>query len=345
MSMQKVADHLGISKMTVSNYLKNSSTNKVSEELKQKIDQAIIDLNYTPPITTRFRKNQEKTGLIAILIPIDHPFFRYRIINEMVSGLQLTLSSYGYSLTLLSVKMHDSHPVIDRDVILHCKSFDGVILFGTRYTNYKRMKKNINQLTIYKIPTLVLNMPYLGMNINQVVLENNAFDQAVQTFISKGHKHIILFAGTPNSIATELLTKRFKQLHIDSGLPFSSHQIIYTDYERERSYIEAVKLIQSKVNFSAIFTLSSQPALGVYQALQEHSIKIPQEVSICSYEENSFTEFLTPPLTTVQQPAFEAGQQGAELLRDSIENHQSKPKTIYLKEHIISRQSITQANY
>ncbi len=338
--MQKIADHLGISKMTVSNYLKNSDTNKVSEELKQKIDQTIIELNYAPPITTRFRRDQERTGLIAVLIPIDQPFFRYRVINEMVSGLQHTLFSYGYSLTFVPVTMQDHHPVIDREVILHCKSFDGVVIFGTRYSNKERMKESINYLITYKIPSLVLNMPDLHMPINQVVLCNNAFDQILETFIQQGHKRIILFTGTKEAVATTQLVDRFKKLYALHNLPLEERQIIYSHYEKQRSYTEACNLIASGFHFSAILTLSSQPMLGVYQALQEYNLRIPDDVSICSYEENSFAECMTPPLTTVQQPAFEAGKQGAELLRKSIEESESEPTTSYLKERIIMRKSI-----
>ena len=65
---------------------------------------------------------------------------------------------------------------------------------------------------------------------------------------------------------------------------------------------------------TAIFTASDLYAKVVYQAALELGLRIPDDLSVVGFSDEDFAEEMTPPLTTVHQPAYEIGKRAAEIV-------------------------------
>jgi LacI family transcriptional regulator len=92
------------------------------------------------------------------------------------------------------------------------------------------------------------------------------------------------------------------------------------------------------VAFSAVYCLTDTMALGAYEALAERGFEIPGRVSVIGKNDSFFARFLSPPLTSVRVPMFEAGRIGAEGLLRSIEGGEP-PRKVFLKNELILRLS------
>jgi LacI family transcriptional regulator len=94
---------------------------------------------------------------------------------------------------------------------------------------------------------------------------------------------------------------------------------------------------------TAIFAVTDRIAMGVLQAAFRSKIGVPDQVSIVGYDNLEFAQFLTPPLTTINQSAFEMGCAAAELLLEMIEQRLESAKVddIVLQPELVVRQSTT----
>ena len=67
-------------------------------------------------------------------------------------------------------------------------------------------------------------------------------------------------------------------------------------------------------SFTAIFTANDEMAYGARLALYRKGIRVPEDISIIGFDDQPNSAFITPPLTTVRQPALEMGQAAAKAL-------------------------------
>ena len=94
----------------------------------------------------------------------------------------------------------------------------------------------------------------------------------------------------------------------------------------------------------AIFATNDPAAMGAMQAIKEAGLKIPQDIAVVGFSNWFFSALLEPPLTSVDQPGFEMGQEAAKLLIRQIEfkskdNLDPVPERKILKTRLIVRDS------
>ncbi len=101
---------------------------------------------------------------------------------------------------------------------------------------------------------------------------------------------------------------------------------------------QILQALDRGVRFTAVYCLTDTMALGVYEGLAERGLAVPANVSVIGKNDSFFARFLSPPLTSVRVPMFEAGRLGAESLLRSIEGGE-EPRKIFLKNELILRLS------
>jgi LacI family transcriptional regulator/LacI family repressor for deo operon, udp, cdd, tsx, nupC, and nupG len=90
---------------------------------------------------------------------------------------------------------------------------------------------------------------------------------------------------------------------------------------------------------TAIFAASNLMTLGALQAIHEHHLAIPGQIAIVGFDEMPWAMSLRPPLTTVAQPAFEAGRTAAELLLARFREPTLPRRQVVLETRLIVRSS------
>ena len=91
----------------------------------------------------------------------------------------------------------------------------------------------------------------------------------------------------------------------------------------------------------AVFAVNDPVALGAYEAIKNKGLTIPDDIAVIGFSNNPISAVVHPPLTTINQPAYEMGNKTAELLIEQINNghHELEPKQEVLKTSLIIRQS------
>jgi LacI family transcriptional regulator len=332
-----LAEYLGVSKMTISLYLRDPSTARVSGALKEKIDAAMKELKYFPSLKTQFNKGG-KTNMIAVFMPFDNPIFRYEQVNEILNGLQTTLFHNSYSLVFLRSEIKGGNAVIDKQTLLQCMSFDGVVFFGTRYTRYEKMDDIFSKFRDYRIPFVVLNMPELPFNVNQVVFRDGDSCTPVEYLVSQGHRHIVYMGGIPEAYQNVTVLEEYKKALKTHNMKANENYILNGGFENLGAYEALGRFIKKALPFTAIFSLSMQMTAGCYKRLKDEGIKIPGDVSIIGYGDPYFSELLEPALSAVHIPLEEVGRRAADLLLGQISKMKAEyGHKIFLQNKLIIR--------
>jgi LacI family repressor for deo operon, udp, cdd, tsx, nupC, and nupG len=99
-------------------------------------------------------------------------------------------------------------------------------------------------------------------------------------------------------------------------------------------------LLEKSRDFTAIFCFNDIAAIGAIRALKDAGLSVPGDVSVVGFDDILSAAYSTPSLTTVRQPLFEMGKQGAQVLLDRIVNREKEyPPEIVMAPELIARES------
>ena len=82
----------------------------------------------------------------------------------------------------------------------------------------------------------------------------------------------------------------------------TSYTVTGDAFSEQNGYLETKLLLQQKRRPTAIFTFSNTIAMGCIRALKEEKIKIPEDISLVTFDENPYLDNIEPPLTCISQP-------------------------------------------
>ena len=337
-SLQDIAERVGVSSASVSLYLNDPETRRVGATTKQKIQDAIDELEYRPNAAARALAST-RTRTVAVLIPWNGPIFRSTFVGELLAGIQSVLTPYEYGMLFLPAQGTESRDLAKKQ-LANGHGHDGYILFGTRYCSYDDMVHNVELMLRAGVPFSVVNMPEVNLPVNQVLLIDPTEGKSTEVFVRNGHRDIVLMVGRESAPeSTEEVTAYRKTLS-RAGLPFRKEFVVYGDYERTVAHSQMLRLIDSGVSFSAVGCVNDTMAAGVYEALGDRGIRIPDDVSVIGRNDSFFSSLLNPPLSTIRRPVFECGARAAECLLRTIDGAEDVRK-IVLKSSFVQRTSIS----
>lgn len=335
-NIKDLAEQLGISKTALYIYFKDPETKRIGADTKERINLAIGELQYRINVNAQ-SLSTNKSNVVAMLIPMDEPYFRSFLINETLSGIQTILFKNNYKIIFLPAKGSRS-PEILQDQLKNANGYDGFILFGTRGCTKEDMGKNVEIITKYKVPFVVVNMPEIKREINQVIIRSTKAANPVRFLLKLGHKKIALMGGGRSAPDTEKAVESFIATHREMGVEPDTSLILNGNYDKIIAKSEMLRLFETRRDFTGIFCLSDYMALGVYEAIKEKGFKIPDDFSVIGRDDTFFAADMNPPLTTVRIPMFTLGTTAAELLLSSMRSGEN-PRKIFLEDELVLRAS------
>ena len=134
---------------------------------------------------------------------------------------------------------------------------------------------------------------------------------ATQHLIELGHRDIAFICGDPDHPDANERLQGYRVALQTAGIAFSADLVVPGGY-LEANGLQAVdRLLSTRQRFSAIFAANDQMALGAMLGLHRHGLRVPDNISLVGFDDLPTSMYATPPLTTVDQPAFELGQLAA----------------------------------
>lgn len=326
-SIKDVAKHANVSTATVSHVI--NGTRFVSEDTKQKVLRAMDELNYRINFVARSLRSR-KSYVIAFLAPILASETSNHFFMSVAAGIQSVLKQNQYHLMLSD--SHEEEEFEQEEIrMLGSQMIDGLIMApSSRDRDYEQLFGDYPVVYVDRVPN--------NSDRDSVVVDNRTVSKdAVEMLIRKGHKRIAYLSG-PNTLTTK--EERFAgylEALAEAGLAAEEELVCTGEVSLDSGYKLTESLLAHKP--TAIFATDNVMAMGAMFYMQENQVKVPDQIAVVAYDEFQWTRVTTPPLTVVEQPAFDLGVKAAEVMLERIDNADAPLSQHRLSAKLIVRQS------
>jgi len=337
MNISELAQHLDVSVSTVSRVLSgNAAKYRISAGTVERVRAAAEKFNAVPdPLGSSLRSG--RLGMIGLLVPdITNPFF-----SELARAIELRLRDSGMAV-LLSDSAEDS--TIENHLLttMLARKLDGLI-FAPVGTAGNQVSSAIRDSSM---PVVTLDRVIPDLNSPSISLDNwHAGRLAAEHLIAAGHRRIACLRGDNHAFPDRERLRGAREALNAAGCSLDPALFTGDGYSREAGLAGARRLLTLAQPPTAIITLSGQGILGVLQAACEQNLAIPDDLSVVAFDEQPWSAFVNPPLTTVVQPIAEmAGLAVTKLtsLAESSTSDVQVPDNAVLLAHIKARHSVAQ---
>ncbi|MFZ7174812.1 gluconate operon transcriptional repressor GntR [[Pasteurella] aerogenes] len=305
-TLQDIATHLGITKMTVSRYLRNPNT--VAASTRQKIAMAIEEFGYIPNRAPDILSNA-KSRAIGVLVPS----LTNQVFADVIKGIEMITDNAGYQ-TMLAHYGYSESKEEQRIESLLSYNVDGLILSENHHTERTR-----KMLEIANIPVIEI-MDCSEVGIQQAIGFDNvsAAQSMVETMINRGYRHIVYFSARMDK-RTKLKMQGYEQAMKRHGLePHSLITEVPSSFSLGSEQLR--QTLEKYPETNGIFCTNDDLAIGAIFECQRLGIRIPQEMAIAGFHGHDVGQSMTPQLATVITPRLEIGQRAAQELLDRLKN-------------------------
>jgi LacI family transcriptional regulator len=331
-TLKNIANQVGVSIPTVSRVLNGKSKHyRISEETQGLILKVAKELNYSPNQLARGLRLKRTNTLGYITPDISNPFF-----SNIAKVVEKYARKQGYSIILCD---SEENTDIEADSIqlLADRKIDGLIISPVGQS-VDHLKEIYNR----NIPIVLIDRFFPDFDFPYVASDNyKGALEATSYLIECGHIRIAYIQGLKNTSPNNERVKGFKDAHRNFGIEFDDSLIVGNSFGEENGYIEMKLLVKRNNKPSAVFAGSNLISLGALKALAEENLKVPDDISMISFDDQPYSRFLATPMTTVSQQGSQIGQLATKILIDLIEtNKQFEPKGILLPTTLIKRNSV-----
>lgn len=301
-TIKDVANESGVAISTVSNVLNNVEV--VSEETRKKVLEAVEKLNYVPNMNARFLKSPKKNTIGLFLPSIQGDYYKM-----LMQAVHLQCRMRGYLLNIYVSNENTSEEIYG---MIISSGVEGAIVLNERLNdNY------IERIVQKKLPIVFIDREYTGDRMSSVVIDNvQGAVLAMEYLIKQGHRRIGYIHGVENSDDTARFDA-YTGIMEKYGLIPDESIILRGYFEEVVAYSEMRVLLLKGVQLpDAFFCANDEMAWGCIRALTEAGVKVPDQISIMGFDDNTLAPFYTPSITTIHSPVTELGNASAlELIR------------------------------
>jgi LacI family transcriptional regulator len=327
-TIKDIARRAEVSTATVSHVI--NETRFVSPALRERVLTAVAELDYRPNAVARSLR-QKKTRTIGLIVPDNsNPFFA-----EVAKGVE----DGGYEAGV-SVILCNSDGSFDRELrylqTLRDKQVDGVIFIATT--------PGTDHLAIVveqAIPVVVFYRQVPRLDVDTLVVDNLGGGYvATRHLIELGHERIACVAPASVDSPSALRVAGFRRALEEAGLAVAEHLIYRGDNRFAGGRDGAEHLLAAGKPFTAVFAGNDVMAVGTMRTLRQRGLRVPDNVSVVGFDGIALGDFVTPSLTTVDQPRYGAGRTALRLLLERIDDGYAGPRRdITLETRLVVRES------
>ena len=327
-----IARELNVTISTVSRALNNHPG--ISLLTKEAVNKVAKSLNYKQnKIASSLRSG--RTHIIGVLIPSAELHF----FGSVIHGIEQVMNQNGYNILLYQSNESFEHEKKGIETFLQ-SNVDGVIasiaMATTNFDHYHEIIKRNIPLVLFDRVNDAIEAPSVTIDDYQ------GGYMATEHLIQQGYKNIAHISAPQHIRIFNNRLKGYIGALEAHNLPVNENLIVYGKVSIESGRECTKTLFQKPIKPEAIFAVEDFTALGVMQEIKSYGIKIPQDFGIIGFANETFSAYITPPLSSIDQQTKKMGEEAAKLFIKLWENkklNQAIPHKIILNPILIQRES------
>ena len=317
-TIKDVAKKANVSISTVSRVLSNQM--HVSSSTYKRIQDAVAELNYIPNSSAvSLVKKSSTTVLYADSFYKGRPYENPHMF-DIISGSSHELRKKGYFLGLLDLDC--SKEKAEEQIInaIQSKKADGILINGYYVT--PAIEKI---LLATDFPHICIGKPSFDSMLSWIDTNHSlSSNLAITHLVSLGHKKIAFVGGSDKD-----------NIYRD---PRDAY-VIPTSSNLEEIIQHTTELLRLPEPPDSILCFNSLIAVGVIQAIRQFRLRIPEDISIVSFDNYPYAPLITPSLTVVDIDMYSLGTRAGASLLKKIQNPEMLIQTYTALPHLIQRDS------
>jgi LacI family transcriptional regulator len=301
-TIHRVAEAAGVSVSTVSRVLNNKVD--VAPETYRLVQEVIEKLGYTSSLAARSLRSRSTNVLGLVLFDIVDPFS-----VQVMSGIDRALRELNhYDLIVYSSVDSKRKLAADRErrsvSLLDNSITDGIIVVAPSAVTFANAS-----------PIVIIDPHIDNPDYPAVFAQNREGALAVMHYLTGlGHQRIGFIGGRPELQSSADRLQGYTDGLLQVGLPLDPDLIQAGDYTTETALICTQNLLRLPRPPTAIFAANDKSAFGALEAARAAGLRIPDDLSVCGFDNIPESAYITPPLTTVDQSIAQMGFLAARLL-------------------------------
>ncbi len=327
-TLSDIAGALGVTPSTVSRALAGNL--RVSAATRQRVLKMADEMGYQPNVlAASLRRGTSDT--VGMVVPrINRHFF-----SHVISGVEALLNPGGFNL--LICQTHELLSQEKRALRTLLNNRVGAIIIS--HSVETRSFEHLLEVVESGIP--LVQFDRAAPVIPGVRIVNDNFSGALgatRHLIKNGCKNIVHLAG---ALHVNVYKERFDGYRYaleEAGTPYEPSLVVENCITQETGR-EGIERIFSNYPVDGIFSAGDYSALGALNWLKNHAVKVPDEVRVVGFANEPFAEFIEPSLSSVEQNAFEMGNQIAGVIMSHLRNEEVAAGEIQVPVRLIVRES------
>jgi LacI family transcriptional regulator len=335
-TIKHVAADAGVSLQTVSRVINNEPN--VRPAMKERVQAAIDKLGYVPSIAAQ-RMSGSRSYLILAINDRDRTIAEWQArqggdwVDQMLLGGMLKCAEHGYRMIFELVDTHNDHVERELSATIAALQPDGIILTPPHSENTL-----ITGLLAEKnIPFARIGSISPGPGIAMTMGDEESAYLATHYLIELGHRHIGFIAGSEEYSLSNRRIDGWRRAMSSAGLE-EAGLFVRGDFSYDSGAESARILLKRNKRPTAIIAGNDQMTLATLDVAIAMGLKVPDDLSLISFDNSPVVQFTEPKLTAIDQPIAATFSKAVELLILNG-NAPDQPQPVLVEGRLVERGS------
>lgn len=326
-TIYEVSKLAGVSLATVSRVMNNSG--RVSPKTRKKVLLAMKSLNYQPNTIAQSLASRRSNCVGVLVSELHGPIF-----GALVSSIEEELRLAG-KFTIFAVGHSDEVKEKEGINFLISRNCDALILHLEAIADDYLLEQKDSV-----IPFVIINRNVQGLEGNCISLNNEQGGyEATKLLLDLGHRDIAYISGPATWGDSSARLAGHKRALAEFNINFDEQLTIEGDYLVLGGNRAMKQLFERGIQFSAVICANDEMAVGALDVIRERGLSIPDDISVVGYDNVRWAPFLSPKLTTVNNPIRDMGRMAARWVLKNVYNEDKLTIQTIFEPEIVARES------
>jgi LacI family transcriptional regulator len=325
-TIKDVAREVGVSTATVSRVM--SGKNPVSDRIREQVMVAADKLGYRPNALARSLRVETTQTLGLVISNVMNPFF-----TAVARAVEDAARERNYSLILGNADEDPTKEALYLNALLE-KRVDGLIISPARAES-----PFLAEIVREGVSLVFVDRSIKGVDAPVVRASGQrAVEQLVGYLSSLGHEKLAIISGPPEVVPGRERLEAFLSTAKRRDVPVAEEYIKIGDFRRPSGQSAMQGLLELENPPTAVFAANNLMALGALQAIKAAGMRMPEDISLASFDDITWFGLMEPTITAIAQPTRELGAAAARMLLEMVEEGQ-QPDSLILQAELVVRDS------
>ena len=332
-TIKDVAIRANVAPSTVSRVISDSPL--ISEKTKVKVRKVMDEMGYHLNYNAQMLALQSTKTIGIVMKNSTKESMHNSFFPEVIGGISALCSKYDFSISLTT---GESEEEIFNDTVkmVRGKRVDGMIVLYS-----KKDDKVVPYLIESGIPFVVIGKPLIESSKIMFVDNDNvqAAKEATNYLLNLGHEKISFIGEDEQFEVGEARLNGFSQAMRERDLDVPGDYIRNMKFDLDQGKQIIGELMELVEQPTAFVVQNDLNALIILTALSERNIRVPDDVSIISFNNSMISKVSNPPLTTVDTQIYQLGYEAASCLIEQVKDPAMFKKSVIIPTIILERKS------